>query len=111
MYGSNTLWNPTRARNFVKEFGGKPTKFDENLAFLANKYRPDMDVKIFRYSVNPLNFLRKFWPKNGSANSIKWYNDACRLIGCRVFDDLSSNETFYPEGYLEKHYKKIFGIV
>ena len=111
MYGSNTLWNPTRARNFVKEFGGKPTKFHENLAFLANKYRPGMDVKLFRYSVNPLKFLRTFWPGHGSAHAVKWYNDTCKLIGSSVFHDLSSKESYFTEEQLEKYYKNVFGIV
>ena len=55
----DAFWNPTRAKNFVVAMGGKPTKWQENLAFLAAKGKMTveqlrlLDPISYAYLVNP----------------------------------------------------------
>ena len=107
---SSHLWNPTRARNFVKEFGGMPTKYEENLAFLIQKYQPGMTAHMFISVINPLTFLRKMW---GPSDSAKWYNDAKRIMGYSALDDLYTQERYMEialkmYGNLETYYETVF---
>jgi len=58
-YDGRVLWNPSRARNFVKAIGKKPTRFLENIAVLANvaNMQPDQFIK----EMNPIVFIEKYY--------------------------------------------------
>lgn len=58
MYDRRTLWNPTRVRNFMKEIGLKPTKFEENMVELAKFVK--VDIKTFK-EMNPIEFGDRVW--------------------------------------------------
>jgi hypothetical protein len=53
----STYWNATRARNFVKEMGYKPTNFTQNMQVLAKIAGVTLeDMQYF----NPVSFARNF---------------------------------------------------
>jgi hypothetical protein len=87
-----------------------PTKYEENLAFLIQKYQPGMTAHMFISVINPLTFLRKMW---GPSDSAKWYNDAKRIMGYSALDDLYTQERYMEialkmYGNLETYYETVF---
>jgi hypothetical protein len=76
MYDSYTLWNPTRARNFVKRFGTPKRTFIENMVWLANTYDPKMHPAVFRFAISPTEFIRKLYPYDKLA-----WRTATELMG------------------------------
>ena len=60
------LWNPSRAKNFVKALGGKHTRFDENKEFLAKK--AGITVSELVNITDPLTYANMVWgPIRGKA--------------------------------------------
>jgi len=58
-YWQEYNWPAARARNFVKAMGGKPTKYAENIEFLAKiaSIEPKMMCML-----NPVKFANQYFP-------------------------------------------------
>lgn len=100
MYGSYTLWNPTRARNFVKRFGTQKRTFIENMVWLANRYDPTMHPAVFRFAISPAEFIRKLHP----YDKIAWH------IGTELMGNDAPRTPTGDLRYRINYYTKLFKI-
>jgi len=52
------FWNTVRAKNFIKEYGAKPSRWEENVAFLAEI--GNLSVEQFMLT-DPITYGVKIW--------------------------------------------------
>ena len=73
----NHLWNAARVRNFVKELNGKPTKWEENIDFLAKKVNITVDnflqMDPVTYGVKLWGLSTRFYDPNSKIKKIMGY--------------------------------------